>query len=94
MLKEWYNHKVIESLNTYKKQVIADLKQLPKVDRYLVKQHNDFYDDNQLKNLYKKVFNESQNLSKLHRAFDLIQEDFRKNYTNKDREIEIEQNLF
>lgn len=93
MLKEWYNHKVIESLNTYKKQVIADLKQLPKVDRYLVKQHNDFYDDNQLKNLYKKVFNESQNLSKLHRAFDLIQEDFRKNYTNKDREIEIEQNL-
>ena len=94
MLKEWYNHKVIESLNTYKKQVIADLKQLPKVDRYLVKQHNDFYDDNQLKNLYMKVFNESQNLSKLHRAFDLIQEDFRKNYTNKDREIEIEQNLF
>lgn len=93
MLKEWYNHKVIESLNTYKKQVIADLKQLPKVDRYLIKQHNDFYDDNQLKNLYKKVFNESQNLSKLHRAFDLIQEDFRKNYTNKDREIEIEQNL-
>ena len=90
MLKEWYNNKVIESLNTYKKQVIADLKQLPKIDRHLVEKDNNSYDDIQLKNLYKKVFDGSQNLSKLHRAFKLIQEDFRKNYTNKDREIEIE----